>query len=69
MNNTIERINERDTNGNKATNFIKQTREGYYSDHSLTPYRNTGLSSNFMNLTHSELDSATSNHQSTTRGR
>ena len=59
VNNTIDRINDRDTNGNKAS-FMKQQREEYFSDQNLSQYRNTGV--------YSELNTSGAT-QSTARGR
>ena len=59
VNNTIERINDRDTNGNKAS-FMKQQREEYFSDQNLSQYRNTGV--------YSELNTSGAT-QSSARGR
>ena len=59
VNNTIDRINDRDTNGNKA-NFLKQQRDDYFSDQNLSQYRNTGV--------YSEINTSGATH-STTRGR
>ena len=59
VNNTIERINDRDTNGNKAS-FMKQQREEYFSDQNLSQYRNTGV--------YSEINTSGAVH-STARGR
>ena len=59
VNNTIDRINDRDTNGNKAS-FMKQQREEYFSDQNLSQYRNTGV--------YSELNTSGATHSSV-RGR
>ena len=69
VNSTIERINERDGNTNKSNNHLKSSREGYFSPSSLSPYRNSNITSNFLSMSHSDLTSTSSVSQSPARPR
>ena len=66
VNNTIERISERE--GNKSSNIMKSSREGYFSPSSVSPYRNSGIASNFLGMSHSEMSGSPAVSHSPARG-